>query len=400
MRIVIENGKFKTKTYPEDKRRILYLVDKGENKEWVNRKDVLSLISSYQISNAEIKGSNIVQVEEVLKMEKITSKNIDKLKAFLRNYLEESKNWDYYDYDDNIYFFGKALEKLEEDGLNYCKNMCIFFYGNSLEGWFYIGKEFGVPFITMNYSRSYEDKIIYKMVKMLSQKLKGCIFYSEYFLKCFENTEFKVLNFKSNFIDNDEDKEYSFYHGCYLTEYDTNIAIKYIENKIYPKIDDFSKIKIKKVKGKDLSHYLDFLKSKVKSDYFNYTWRKTSFYPVIVGFHYFSLDDIYETHNQDKDYLLAIYDGYILGVIKYGIWSNNKHQSIAYIDTHLLYRNQGIATMMISKIDKYLYPNMPLILTDESEMGKETGMSEKFKKYVKSVKVKTYEECLRDGSYY
>ena len=176
MRIVIENGKFKTKTYPEDKRRILYLVDKGENKEWVNRKDVLSLISSYQISNAEIKGSNIVQVEEVLKMEKITSKNIDKLKAFLRNYLEESKNWDYYDYDDNIYFFGKALEKLEEDGLNYCKNMCIFFYGNSLEGWFYIGKEFGVPFITMNYSRSYEDKIIYKMVKMLSQKLKGCIF--------------------------------------------------------------------------------------------------------------------------------------------------------------------------------------------------------------------------------
>ena len=86
MRIVIENGKFKTKTYPEDKRRILYLVDKGENKEWVNRKDVLNLISSYQISNAEIKGSNIVQVEEVLKMEKITSKNIDKLKAFLRNH--------------------------------------------------------------------------------------------------------------------------------------------------------------------------------------------------------------------------------------------------------------------------------------------------------------------------
>ena len=68
MKIVVEQGQFKTKVHPSDKRRLLYLVDMGDKKEWVNRQNVLSLISSCQISNAEIKGSNIVQVEEILKM--------------------------------------------------------------------------------------------------------------------------------------------------------------------------------------------------------------------------------------------------------------------------------------------------------------------------------------------
>ena len=54
---------------------------------------------------------------------------------------------------------------------------------------------------------------------------------------------------------------------------------------------------------------------------------------------------------------------------------------------------------MIKNVDKFLDKRLPLLLTDESDMGQLCHMSDKFKKYVKSVKVKTYDEALKDGSY-
>lgn len=110
----------------------------------------------------------------------------------------------------------------------------------------------------------------------------------------------------------------------------------------------------------------------------------------IAGFKYLQPSLFGET----KNYFICMQEGKLLGVIKHGIYGNGnyKHQAIAYIDVNIAYRNQGIATLMIKQLDKYLEKDLPLFLTHTSELGKKCKIEEIFIKNIKKVPVVKYEE--------
>lgn len=118
---------------------------------------------------------------------------------------------------------------------------------------------------------------------------------------------------------------------------------------------------------------------------------------LITGFHYFKLDNIFEYGEDCAHYLLAYHKekNVILGVIKVGRYGNSereKRQTINYIDVSMAYRRRGVAKAMIEKLDQFLDKSLPLVLTDESDLGKTCRMAEHFKNTKFSCEVYTREE--------
>ena len=392
MKLVERDGSFLSKPNPKDKRRNLYAVigNKSSKILWKNKSYIVENIQNGCISNAKLQGDNIVRVKEEIRIEKINETNYNILKRYASNFLSNVRE------EDMIYMFEdceRYKSIVDEEYKNkYLKFGYIAFYGNLLAYTFTVDDFFGIPIILsdcLDYNLSKGLKL--NIFKKMSKLIKDSVFRFEYAPDFLIDTSFKFANFNSNL---DKEKEYGFYHGAYMTEYDMNCFVNKIEKTYFPKFTNINDVSIKCFKSKDL---LNYYKTINKSFYFPVTWRTPASSSTVLGFHYFNLDDIYERRGKDKDYLVAIYKGFIIGVIKFGIWDN--HQSVAYIDVNEVYRKKGIANLMISQIDKYIYPNYPMVLTDESDMGKMCHMAEKFKKAIKKVKVKTYEEALKSGRY-
>ena len=375
-----------TSKHLHDERKILYLILNNGKKSWRDRDFVVANIKNGYISNAKMSGNNIVQCNEILTVEKLNSKNIHKLYRFLTYYIESIRNDMYYT-DFSLDEFVKEYKNGLEACLEKYSPCYVSFLGNKLVGFFSLFIELGCPVI---YTLYCEDNNWNRCARLLSSKIKDSVFYKEYYSRDLEKYGFKSMNLRSSF---NEEYDYSVYHGVYLTQYDDNRFLKYIEkNYIINKID-LSKVKLELVKGADFS---DIFKKYYYTGVFDGYWRsRQSNMYKLVGFTYFTFTDALNT--KDKDFLIAIYNNKIVGIIKMGIWDD--HQSIAYIDVMETCRNQGLASYMIKNIEGYLYNNYPLCLTDESEMGKKCHMADKVKKAVSKVTVKTYEECLRDRSY-
>lgn len=386
MRLFIKNGNPVSRTNPKDKREVEYLVVEYDRKNWVKRKVLLEMINNHMIENGEIKNNTICLVSQKLRVEKINAANLNKILKFAQGYLRQSAECDNdYDYDNLNYYFGNLLKEKEmQYGL--IKYGYVSFYGNSIGAILVVEKEMSIPIISpVYYSNS---KSLYNSICILSAKLKNSVFHLEYYLDEFRESKFKFLTLKSTI---NEEKEYNLYHGCYLTEYDENIFVKDIEKHYFPEIDT-KQLTFTCKTGKELEPYV----KQLRHFYFSGLWCARSSMPSIVGFTYFCTDDIHN-RGEDKNFLLAMYKGYIVGIIKFGVWTD--HQAVAYIDVNEKYRNKGIATQMIKQLDKYVDKNYTLVLTDESTMGKLCHMNTIFKNEIKSVKVKTYEECLCTGSY-
>lgn len=387
MQICYKNNQFVTRQNPKDKRRIQYLLKRYEKQKWVNRETIIDYIKGFEIKNAKLVGNDIVYVKPEIVVKRITERLYNELENFAEKYLKYSNSV----YDYNVHFLNSLLqnERREQNKQNYLKSGYLMYDGNSIIGLFSVDKIFDVPVIYTLYSQY--DTNLYKAAKIISAQIPNCIFYNEYFNDCFKDTSFKLLSFKSTI---NPEKEYSFYHGCYLTEYDTDILVKEVEKRYFPDLKNISQIVIKHFKGIELEQYL----KKLRTDDFNAIWGTRSSTPAILGFHYLNYDDI-SSHSKDKDFLVALYKGIIVGVIKYGVWQDANYQSLAYIDVNEKYQRMGIASLMISNIDKFLFSKLPMVLTSESEMGAKCHMAERFKKAITKVSVKTYEECLKTGSY-
>ena len=97
----------------------------------------------------------------------------------------------------------------------------------------------------------------------------------------------------------------------------------------------------------------------------------------VMGFHYFGGID----NEPNAKMLVAVANNTVIGCIKYCYYERDKQYGVCYIDVAKSYRNKGIATNMIRALSEKIDGDYPLLLSNESEMGKKCRMHEHFKAY-------------------
>lgn len=410
MRLKVENGKFVKCDIDKYNKSYLFETSEplGANVRDIDRNSLMVFIDSYFVSNAFIQGNRIkVMDDSELKVEKVNAENMLKIAKFLKTYLDVLRiNKDDFDSYDSFYMteeFNILLNEINQDPKRFVDTMYVCFHGNRIAGLFRVTEAIGVKMVDAVFTVNFDNKFMLDMLSAVSKKIKNSVFgfYSLY-LK-YKGTTFKDCTQRSLKF---PDMQYLIAGDSWsvkVTEYDENAISRYIDNIVFPNDFNVSEIEIKHFNGKQLQAYREVLHKRLGTakEVAIPIWKPVNSCAmgVIAGFKYFNTEDLYSYHKLDKDYLVAMYKGYIVGVIHYGVWGSAKHQAVSYIDVNRAYWNQGIATMMIKELNKYLRPNMTLVITDESEQGRKIGISDLFKKYINSVKVKSYEDCLRDNSY-
>ena len=381
MRICLDkNGDFQMKITPNSHKK-LYMVENDKNKGWMVFSDLVKEISLGNVENARVYKNNIVFVKPELRVEKLDNKNIIRLKKHLRTTIERWEQEQGYDCwcqeDYALLDFESYLSVLDS---KYYKKYIIGYKGNKIESVFIISKDtFGIPFVYNIYCDNYA--LLLKFCSIISDLIKDSVFSFDY-LPDGDINGFKFLNFDSNIA---KGYKYVLHSGAYITKYNENNVKNKIEEKYFPKQFDIEQVVVKRWKTPDVMKYLE----KYEIGCFSGNWINDCNMSSVVGFHYFTYRDVF-SGEPEKDYLVALYKGQIIGIMKYGLWGNE--QSVAYIDVLNTCRNKGIATLMIKALDKHLYPMYELHLTDESELGHKCGMAKLFKKYIKSTVVKDYED--------
>ena len=173
------------------------------------------------------------------------------------------------------------------------------------------------------------------------------------------------MNLKSNIIDEDY-----IYHDLFfcLNKEDTNVLVT--------KCDDFNFSKYTGNLSFEIADYNDFVSNLMRSDKIISTSTKNDLNQNhIAGFYYFGQYD-----PKGDNVLLAKDNGNVVGCIKYGIYGtdcNFPHISLCFVDVKIPYRNKGIATRLFKEFGKILEKqNLPLYLTDESELGETCHMKD------------------------
>lgn len=382
MRICLEqNGNFQMKVTPNSNKK-LYMVEKDGNKGWMVFSEVVKEISLGNVENARVYKNNIVFVKPELRVERMDNKNIIRLKKHLRSVIEsyeQEQGYDCLNYEDYwIEDFEYSLYNMQSKDY---KKYIIGYKGNKIESVFIVSTQtLNVPIIYKLYCNDYN--LILKFSSLISDLIKNSVFSFEY-LPEGNLSSFKFLNLESTIL---KGYKYTLHSSSYITKYNENILRDRIEQKYFPSLLDIREVVVQRWKTKDVQKYLE---KYYEIDCFNGSWVNDCNMSSVVGFHYFTYRDVF-SGEPEKDYLVALYKGQIIGIMKYGLWGNE--QSVAYIDVLCSCRNKGIATLMIRELDKHLYPNYELHLTDESELGHKCGMAKLFKKYIKSTVVKDYED--------
>lgn len=380
MRLCTQNNKPITKVVQQEK---MYMVSDGAKNFWMRAGVAKIAVKCHEIDNAKLHGTGICIITPQLKVERITQTNLEKLYLFMKYHIKYGKD---YDYADN-YSYQYFIKEYETDKKKCIKQFggYVAFYGNKVVSWITVIKTLGLEVLISFYNDG-NIRLRRAVINSIFAENPDTIMLGSLCNDC--GADYNRMDKQSTI---DPDYRYIFGYGEYLTKGRTDRFVKAIENKYFINKVDLAKVKLKVIEGKDLSK---LWQSKYIDGGFEGYWINTCNIDSAVGFHYFHFNDA----KIDARFILALYDGMIIGVIKLGVYYGD-HQAIAYIDILRTCRNQGVATYMIKNIDKYLFKGLPLMITDESDMGKMCHIADKFKANVKSVKVKTYEEALRDGRY-
>ena len=392
--LILRNNELISRQSKVDGRQIQYKVRVNDGEPtWISRQRILSYINNpdYAIYNVKVKGNQLVPniTTEGLKVVKLSNENLPLLRQAFKVYLRSMES-EYY--DNSGYYIQnqlktnfKSLRQSGYLGINKGRVECVFNIA-----W---NKELNVSIIYTVFGE-YEDNLRY-YVSTLSKRVKGSIFYFEYLPKMFRDDKvFKYCNLNSTYSN---DHSYNFYNGCYLTEYNPNILAIAVERKYFPDlyIEDLNDVEIECLRKSELENYF---KKFYGADYSG-TWRNKYNQVSFSGFTYLKPSEL-DYSQKDIKFLTAVYKNNVIGVIKFGVRNEPTHQEVSYIDVSYKYRGKGVATKLINSLEKYLYDDLTLVFTDESEMGKLCKMNEKFKNAVTKIKVKTYDECRRDGHYH
>lgn len=123
-------------------------------------------------------------------------------------------------------------------------------------------------------------------------------------------------------------------------------------------------------------------------------WKNSSNVSSVAGFHYFHVEEVC----YPVKYLIATIDNKPIGLIKLATESEkNTRQYLCYIDVNEKYQRKGVAKKLINELKNVLREDRPLVLSRESEQGKEAQMAKHFKNANYPVVVYTeqeYEELI------
>ena len=391
--VLVKNGEFITKKDIRDNRKILYRVRVNNSEEiWISRKMLIEAIlnSNIIVKNVKLVGNSLkVDLKEEYRVLKITNENIHIIRKFVDNYLRKNKSADqYYEYGYSDVDYFNRMKK--ENFKSFIEKGFMGLHNGELETLFIVTKNSLNLFLVHTVYGEYSENLS-QYVECLSSMVKNSIFYYEYLPNSLsQSSKMKIMSHNSSF---DKDRAYMFYHGCYLTEYGIDLMTKQVEKKYFPDVK-LNEVEYKCIKANDLEKYFKNMRD---NDYQGY-WRSKYNNVAVAGFTYFHTEDFHANYGDIK-YLVAIYQNRMIGIIKFGVWPNSNHQALSYVDVSVKYRRLGIATQMIKELNKYISTDTTFVLTDESEMGKLCGMNDVCKRYITKTKVKTYSECLRDGSY-
>lgn len=390
MILIVNGSKFVVKPSATNKRLNDYLVSKGKYEVYMSSNEVKREILQGHIENAYINSKGII-TRKTFKVNNITENNVDRFKVFIRSLLSSCE--DDYEYSPSLYYsnlLSSSVKKLERTK--------IIYYGNEIVALIYVeDKRFkNNNVVYINYYSNVH--LLEPLIMSLSTQIKNPIFDLEYTVRAkLSNTSLCKVNLVSN-IAVGETKSYIIESNSilYVPKGRENCIVDLIESR-YPDKIDVSKLTFKNVRGikdSDISQKIIKMHHSQEPIF----WQSLHNHVNFIGFHYFKFDDILD---ENKDFLFCFYGDVLVGLIKYGIWGKglSRHQAIAYIDVHQKYRKCGIAKYMISHLNEVVYDDIPLVITDESELGKVCHMADKMKKAVTKVSVKTYHEAIRDGRY-
>lgn len=382
MRIHYDNG-FKTRITNNGKE--YYLVNE-KGRFWVNENKIKYLISVGNIENAFLRNGLIEYCPIHFTVQKLNKNNLIRIINNINYFLDSLNNEGRYYYEHLVEFVSELPKLSEKQLFNYvvCKK------GNAIVSIFNVYKEkLNIPFVYLIYS--VDEKSLVKQLNKVSSFVKNSVFYIDYLSEdILKKGRFVEINRQSLMFPN---MEHVLSSGSYITKYSKDSVSKALDN-LFLKFNNVSldKIVLKHMKSSEFYKYLEKYRTEISSG----TWieEKYSSGSIIEGFHYLDAGDVYNSgrNNREKDYLLALCDGRLVGVIKYGVWDD--HQAVAYIDIHMTWRNKGLASYMISEFDKYVYPNYNMFITSESDMGRICKMYEKFKKAITKVPVYSYDTTL------
>ena len=246
--------------------------------------------------------------------------------------------------------------------------------GENIVGYFYHENLLG--FDIYYFGNSLKDKAEYCLSILKNQYPEALISHSDYYEmgQAEKNLGYKFMSYESK------------YGGRYsgqvpMTIGDINAYVNKVDELVFPALTE--EISFTVMTGIELSRF-------IHDGVILYNGNFPCWEHRIAGFQYLRFDNLYETE-RDIKFLVAHMGKTLVGVIHFGVWYPG-HQDISFIDVRLPYRKMGIATKMIQELNKHLYPNMPLHVSQESEMGKACHMSDMFKKHITAVPVKSHFE--------
>ena len=299
-----------------------------------------------------------------------------KFKEFLDSKIPTETDFDYWDYEGFDYKY--LSDNLDDLAFSY-----IVFMDDkqNITNFAHYQKENGFDIFTLD---DVDSKVIASNLEDLRNSFEHPLVHSLY---SFYNDdkqdlpEIYHMNMKSKVID--ENYVYMDELFC-LNENDKDIIVDLADEKNFPSL--IGEITY------DVMPYSDYVYEEGRDDKIIPAITKDdSGHDHLAGFHYFGLRD----GGNDKMVVAKNGDN-IVGVIKYGKYGDGSYQpehiGLCFIDVKKPYRGQGIATNLMKEFGKVVERenkeegiNLPIYLTDESEMGEKCHMRDTAVKEIKNV---------------
>lgn len=108
--------------------------------------------------------------------------------------------------------------------------------------------------------------------------------------------------------------------------------------------------------------------------------------PIYIGFRYFSPID---KEDNDFEYLLAMEDEKIVGVLKLGTLKTDKTRYVSYVDVAESYREKGIARTLYRELNDVVRGEKLVVNSPLTGLGKKAKLDKILKQEVVSCKTKT-----------
>ena len=238
------------------------------------------------------------------------------------------------------------------------------------------GITFIYPFFTERYSKKYTWDAIASSFKNQKYIVSTSDYAPENFCEC---------NFTTSF---DSKSHYKF-EGCNMQyvhkDADKNLLRDaFVAHQLPAYKAD--KVTFKAIAGKDVADYLyckelhEYPMHENENNHYN-----------IAGFHYLQ-PDFCEHHTL----FVAELEGVPIAAIKIGVYGKDyyQHTGLNYIDVGVCYRQKGLASRLIKEFAKLQF-EYPLVLSDESDMGKKCRMEAHFKAEMTCYNEKEWEQhCI------